>query len=118
MKLICTTCPRGCEIEIKVVENSEYIVTGNACKRGYNYAINELTCPKRNFSMALAIEEGDSSVVSVKTSEPVNKAEIMDYAQYLRKMTIYAPVEEGDIIVKGILGSNTDIVAITSVKKV
>lgn len=117
MKLICTTCPRGCEIEITSDNSGQYIINGNACPRGRDYAITEITCPKRNFSMALEIDGGDNSVVSVKTSKPVNKSDIMKYAEYLRGINISAPVKEGDIVVKGILGSDTDILAITDVNK-
>ena len=42
-EFICIECPKGCRLTID--ENLN--VTGNTCLRGKQYAINEVTCPKR-----------------------------------------------------------------------
>ncbi|MFA6370273.1 MAG: molybdopterin oxidoreductase, partial [Bacilli bacterium] len=43
IKLICTSCPRGCHLQVD--ENLN--VTGNHCPRGIAYARDEITNPRR-----------------------------------------------------------------------
>ena len=43
-EFVCIVCPRGCSLSIDL-ETLE--VTGNTCKRGYDYAVSELTHPTR-----------------------------------------------------------------------
>ena len=37
-ELICIVCPKGCHL--KVDENNDYKVSGNACERGAEYGKN------------------------------------------------------------------------------
>ena len=39
-ELNCIVCPKGCHL--KVDENNDYKVSGNACERGAEYGKNEL----------------------------------------------------------------------------
>lgn len=45
-QLVCIGCPRGCRLTIDE-KDGEYIVTGNTCPRGKEFAISEMTAPKR-----------------------------------------------------------------------
>ena len=38
--IICVTCPRGCPIAVTLEDGIVTAVSGNACKRGHEYAIN------------------------------------------------------------------------------
>ena len=44
-ELICIVCPKGCHL--KVDEENNYAVTGNACPRGAEYGAAELQHPVR-----------------------------------------------------------------------
>lgn len=45
-ELVCIVCPRSCRMTI-TSEGDELVVTGNTCKRGKEFAINEMTDPRR-----------------------------------------------------------------------
>ena len=45
-ELTCIVCPRGCTLRIEE-RDGRFTVTGNACKRGEQFATAEMTCPTR-----------------------------------------------------------------------
>lgn len=45
--LTCIVCPNGCTVTIDK-SGDDFIVKGNMCKRGRDFAINEMTNPKRS----------------------------------------------------------------------
>lgn len=106
-QLICITCPKGCHLSI---DETTLQVTGNSCPKGEIYAKNELTCPKRTVTTTVAIENAETARCPVKTSAPVDKGLMGDIVTELKKYTLTAPVEIGDLVVKNILNSGADIV--------
>ena len=71
-KITCIVCPNGCEIEIDG-DN----IRGYTCKRGLEYAKNELLAPKRTITSTVRIS-GVDEVCPVKTSLPIPKEEIFN----------------------------------------
>ena len=45
-EFVCITCPNSCRMQAEL-ENGQWKVTGNKCKRGQQFAESEMTCPKR-----------------------------------------------------------------------
>lgn len=101
MNLICIKCPRGCNI---TVDGDK--ITGNMCPRGKDYAIEEMTCPKRTVTALIRVGGG---IVSVKTSVEVPKEKIDDVMNEISKINV-EKAQIGDIVCKNILGLNADIV--------
>jgi len=109
MKTItCIICPRGCAMSF---ENGT--VTGNACSRGKRYAIEEVTSPTRSLTTVLRVSNRTDTMVSVKTSRPIPKDNILDAMQALKTVEVTAPILRGDILLSDIFG--VSIVATKSV---
>lgn len=111
MKLICISCPVGCRMNVEKDENGEIKVTGNSCKRGVKYAIDEYTDPKRMVTTSVRVDGGIYPMVSVKTNKPIKKGEVNKLLTKLKKIKIKAPIEIGDVILGDIAGSDADVVA-------
>ena len=48
--IICVACPMGCGITVELADNGDIIsVTGNTCKRGQLYGVQEFTVPNPDF---------------------------------------------------------------------
>ena len=105
--LTCIICPRGCPLTANITENG-VTVTGNACKRGEEYAINECTNPVRTVTATVRVSNRYNTMVSVKTAAPVAKDKMMDVMAALRKTQVEAPVAIGDVVIADIFG--TDVV--------
>lgn len=110
--LVCIICPRGCSLSADITENG-VTVTGNACPKGEEYAVNECTNPVRTVTATVRVSNRYNTMASVKTAMPVPKDKMMDVMKALRSTQIEAPVAVGDIVLKEICGS--DIIATKAV---
>lgn len=107
-ELTCIICPRGCLLTAEV-ENGTVTVRGNACPRGAAYAETECTHPRRTVTSTVRVSNRENTMVSVKTREPVDKADMFKVIERLRAAAVSAPVAIGDIVLADVCG--TDIVA-------
>lgn len=112
--LTCIVCPVGCIMHVKA-DGDNIEVANNACKRGYTYAVNEMTCPKRMVTSSILVLGGDLPLVSAKTSEPIDKDKIDDTLIKIKQTIIKAPVAIGDVLIKNVAGTGIDIVATRNV---
>lgn len=103
-KLICIICPRGCILEAEV-EDHHVRVTGHSCPRGEAYAVNECLNPVRTVTATVRVSNRRDTMVSVKTENPVPKDRMMEVMAKLRRMTVEAPVNIGDVILPDACGS-------------
>lgn len=110
----CIICPRGCRLK---VENNIYdvSVTGNHCKRGYKYALQEYTNPTRTVTLNIRVSGGQIPVVSAKTSDAVPLSKVMPLALLSKKLSVKAPIKAGDVLYSSLLG--VEIIATKSIEK-
>ena len=111
-ELTCIVCPRGCRLTI----DDNLNVTGNSCPRGAQYAKDELTNPKRMITSIVRVKNRENMMVSVKTSTSIPKGKIFDVLKEIEKVGVDAPVHIGDILIKDVLGTGSDIVATKEIK--
>ena len=111
--LTCIICPRGCLLSAEITADS-VTVTGNACPKGQEYAINECTNPVRTVTATVRVSNRYNTMASVKTVTPVAKNQMMDFMNVLRETQIEAPVKIGDVILQNVCGS--DIVVTKAVE--
>lgn len=110
--LTCIGCPLGCSISVSLSNNGEVSkITGNTCKKGEEYARKELTNPSRVVTSIVKINNGDVNMVSVKTAEDIPKGKIFDCMEALKKVTVTAPVQIGEVIIKNVCGTGVDVIA-------
>ncbi|MDI3475720.1 MAG: hypothetical protein PWQ79_885 [Thermococcaceae archaeon] len=97
-RFTCIVCPLGCSIEVEM-ENGEVLgVTGHTCPRGMEWAIEEVTNPRRVVMSVVPVEGGALPTVSVKTAEPVPKEKIPELMKFLAKLKLKAPVNVGQVV--------------------
>lgn len=109
--LICVTCPRGCALKVIHEGNNILEVTGATCKRGWDYALSELTDPRRMVASSVKVINGLHPLVPVYTAKAFPKPLILELADSLRKVEVKAPIKINQVIVENILGSGIDILA-------
>lgn len=116
MTLICISCPRGCQMQAEL-RDGKVTVTGNACNRGEEYAIAEMTCPMRTLTSSIFIDGGDCPLLSVKTKDPIPKAKLMEALEAIRTLRASAPVNVGDVVLSDVVCTGVDLVATRKVDK-
>ncbi len=113
--LTCILCPLSCSLLVKEDEGQIIEVSGYSCKLGREYAPGELFNPSRVVTSTVKIAEGSAVRLPVKTSSPVPKGNIFACMQEIRKITVNLPIESGQVIKKGILGSDIDLISTSSI---
>lgn len=113
VRMTCINCPLGCSLEV-FVNGEDIEVRGNKCKRGMEYGINEIKDPRRILTSTMRLAGGDKPLVCVKTDREIPKKLIFEAMEVINQMTITAPVKAGDILIKNILGTGSNIVASSS----
>jgi CxxC motif-containing protein len=94
---------------------SELIVSGNLCKRGEIFAINELRNPTRTISSIVKTIFPGIPVLPVRVSNEIPKGKIFDVMKEINKVVIREAVTIGDVIIENVLGLNADIIATSSI---
>lgn len=106
-RIICTSCPNGCHLE---VDTEKLTVSGNTCPRGVTYGIAEVTDPKRMVTSTIILKGSDIQRISVKTDKPISKKLIFEVMKLLDNVSVNAPCKVGDVLFENILGTDVNIV--------
>lgn len=112
-ELICISCPLGCHL---TVDAENKTVTGNTCKRGEVYGLNEVINPVRVITSTVKIEGARLPVLPVKTNGAIPKNMNFEAMKIINEITCKAPIKVGDIIINDILGTGIDVVASRSLE--
>jgi len=108
-RLTCIVCPKGCQILVKL-ENGEIVsIENNQCKRGIDYAKNEVLDPRRTLTTTVKLSNG--KVLPVRTKEPIPKKLMKEAMLETKDIVVEPPIKIGDVVIKNIAGTGIDLVA-------
>lgn len=111
LKMICINCPNGCEITID--DNKQ--ISGNLCKKGEEFAFNELNDPKRTLTTTIKTTFPSCPVVSVSTNKPIKKDLIFSAMHIINNTVIDKRLHINDVVINNILDSGVDIIITTNI---
>lgn len=112
-KFVCIRCPIGCHLTVKKYENGNIKVFGNSCPRGEEYGKQEMTEPRRTVT---TIKPTSFGCISLKTDIAIRKEQYFDVLKQIDKKRVTKEYNIGDIFIKNILGTKTNIV-VTGIHK-
>lgn len=112
-ELICILCPLGCKMQVSEKENQpgELTIRNIQCKKGRDYAYEEYKNPTRTLTSTVVIHNALLPRLPVKTNKPLPKGLVYEAMAEINMVELEAPVNMGDTIIKGLLGTDIDIVA-------
>ncbi len=110
-ELICVNCPMGCRVTVTMEGKEILSITGNTCPRGKAYAEKECIRPERILTSTVAVSNGTHRVVPVITDKEIPLDLVMDAMDVIRKVSVQAPVEMGQVIIPDLLGTGADVIA-------
>jgi len=116
-KLICISCPVGCELTVTIDNGKIVDVDGNACKLGVDYAEQEIFDPRRMVATTVKVKNGFLPLVPVYTENPVPKPMIKDVLVEIRKVEVEAPVAINDIVIENVLDTGINVIASRNMPK-
>ncbi len=115
--VICVTCPKGCTL-IVTRDGETVIDVENGCKRGKDYAQQELIDPRRMVASSVRLKGGLHPLLPVYTSAPFPKPRIPELLALLRKIEISTPVTLDQIVLENVLDTGINIHASREMKVV
>ncbi|PKN99426.1 MAG: molybdopterin oxidoreductase [Chloroflexi bacterium HGW-Chloroflexi-4] len=115
--VICVTCPKGCTL-IVTRDGETVIDVENGCKRGKDYAQQELIDPRRMVASSVRLKGGLHPLLPVYTSVPFPKPRIPELLALLRKIEISTPVTLDQIVLENVLDTGINIHASREMKVV
>lgn len=113
----CIVCPNGCEIEAEYEGGRVLSIAGNLCPKGETYVTQELVAPRRTIATSVPVKGGALPLASVRLKGAIPKDRIFDVMREINRQTLVAPVHIGDVVIKNILGLDSDVIATKNVEK-
>lgn len=108
--LTCIVCPKGCNISVEALPKG-YEISGNQCSRGKEYALNEMTNPRRSITSTVKTVFKEIPRLPVRTDEETELKNIFPIMEALNSVKIDHAIHTGEIVVLNILGTGVNIIA-------
>lgn len=125
--LTCTLCPKGCQVKVSEAagpagsDAKGWVITGNSCPRGADFARQEMTDPRRilTTTMRLTDEAGSGAetrdhLIPVRSDGPVPLTEMKEIAEEVSRIAVPWPeegIERGKVLLTDIGSSHVNIIA-------
>lgn len=116
-RVVCVSCPVGCEVTVEIAGNRVTRVEGHRCPRGEVHARQEAVEPLRVLTTSVKVLHGERPLVSVRTERPVPKRLIPRMMEELRNLSVEAPVEIGQTLVEDLCGTGVSVIATRTVAR-
>lgn len=108
----CIICPVGCRIKVEIEGGNISDISGYGCRRGTEYARDEVTSPKRILTTTVRLQAaGENRVLPVRTRGPIPKGLMKRAVAELKNVSVSPPVRMGDTVLKNVAGSGVDVIA-------
>ena len=113
--MVCIVCPNGCRLSV-TEQNGQISVSGNKCKRGEVFAINEMTNPTRSVTTSVRTAVKDYPVLSVRTSGEIPKNKIFQLMELCDKIVVEKRLPIGSVLVEDLFGTGVKLVTTTDME--
>ena len=114
--LTCIVCPRSCKLQIEA-QDGIYTVNGNGCKRGYTFAVNEMTNPMRTISSTVSTVFPDVPVLPVRVSAEIPKSAVFDVMREINRTVVQTRIGRGETVIRNVLNLGVDVIATSNILK-
>ena len=108
---VCINCPLSCGLELTEEGGEVLEVAGAECKVGAKYAEEEFRDRRRTLSTTVRVKGGALPLLPVVSASPIPKSMIREAVRALASVEVRAPVADGEVIIRDILGSGVDVVS-------
>lgn len=113
-EMTCIVCPNGCSLQAEE-KDGKWEITGNQCKRGEKFAIEEMTHPMRTICSTVRTVYPEIPVIPVRVSAEIPKEKIFDVMREINKVTVKQIYKTGDAVIEDVLGLGVDVVVTSDI---
>jgi CxxC motif-containing protein len=108
--LICIECPIGCSLSVEK-GGEQWDVKGNKCPKGKDFAINEITDPRRSICSTVRTTFKKVPRLPVRTTGDVPLKEIFAVMAQINAISVDKPIHTGDVIIKNVCNTGINVIA-------
>lgn len=108
--LTCIECPIGCSLSVEKM-GVQWEVKGNRCTKGRDFAINEMTDPRRSICSTVRTTFQKLPRLPVRTSGDVSLNIIFDVMDQINAQTVHNPIHMGEVIIENVCNTGVNIIA-------
>jgi CxxC motif-containing protein len=108
--LICIECPIGCSLSVEK-GGEQWAVKGNKCPKGKDFAINEITDPRRSICSTVRTTFKKVPRLPVRTAGDVPLKEIFTVMAQINARSVDEPIHTGDVIIKNVCNTGINVIA-------
>ena len=101
----CVVCPRGGDITVEYENATVISVKGNGCKRGQQYAQDEIVNPLRTLTTTVRVIGNTKTLIPVKSNAPIPKSSLFQAMEIIKNTYVTLPIKRGDVIIKDFFGA-------------
>lgn len=109
-ELTCIVCPNGCLLKIDK-KDDDWIVGGNLCPKGVDFAIGEMINAKRSICSTVKTIFERVPRLPVRTNGDIPKELIFLLMEKINSVEINHPVHSGEIILENVLDTGVNVIA-------
>ena len=106
----CIVCPNGCTIETRSEPGKPIAVSGQKCKRGEEYVLQELTDPRRTIATTVPVDNAELPLCSVRLTKAIPKRDIFKVMDEIRKVRLTAPTRIDQVVIHNVCGLDSDVI--------
>jgi CxxC motif-containing protein len=110
--VICVGCPLGCRVTVSQDKRGRVTaVKGAECKQGERYVLKEFANPVRTLTATVRTGDDSFPLLPVRTSRPIQKGLMERIMLQTVGIRLKSPVKAGDVVVKNVLKTGSDLIA-------
>lgn len=114
-ELLCIVCPTGCRLRVAWQANGSFAVSGNGCKRGVQFATDEMTHPMRSLTTTVRTAFAGVPVLPVRTDGEIPKEKVPDAMRELGRVVVNERLGCGDIVLPDVAGCGRRVIATSDI---
>lgn len=112
-QVVCVCCPRGCTVSV----DRSGSVSGNGCRNGAAYAMDQFRGPGRRFNGEVRIRRAAVERCQVKTDRPVPPDRLEEIEAVLSTMELESPVYVSQVLLRDLCGTGANLVSCSSIPR-
>jgi len=109
-EVICIMCPLGCKMVVQVEGAEVTQLEGNKCKKGEEYARQEVSFPSRILTTTVETGNPEAPLLPVRSDKPILKDKLEGCMKVIAKHVVTGPLQPGGIVISNILGLDVNII--------
>lgn len=114
-ELLCIVCPTGCRLRVARQPNGSFNVSGNGCKRGVQFATDEMTRPMRSLTTTVRTAFVSVPVLPVRTDGEIPKEKVFDAMRELSRIVVRKRLACGDVVLEDVADCGCRVIATSNI---